>query len=56
MRALTAWERTALKATLNEISHQEIALEHGVSVRAVTLAVRRARHKLEDRTGWARTG
>ena len=44
MRALTAWERTALKATLNEISHQEITLEHGVSVPAVTLAVRRARH------------
>ena len=53
MRSLTAWEQTALKATLNGASHQQIALEHGVSVRAVTLAVRRARQKLAHQTAWA---
>ena len=53
MRSLTAWEQTAFKATLNGASHQQIALEHGVSVRAVTLAVRRARQKLARQTAWA---
>ena len=53
MRSLSAWERTALKGTLNGASHQQIALEHGVSVRAVTLAVRRARQKLAHQTAWA---
>ena len=53
MGSLSAWEQTALKATLNGASHQQIALEHGVSVRAVTLAVRRARQKLARQTAWA---
>ena len=55
MRSLTAWEHAALKATLNGASQREIALEHGVSVKAVKLAVRRARHKLAQQTAWAQT-
>ena len=56
MRSLTAWEQTALTAAVNGVSHRQIALEHGVSVRAVTLAVRRARHKLSERARCAQTG
>jgi RNA polymerase sigma factor (sigma-70 family) len=55
MGALTAWERTTLTATLNGSSHHQLALEHGVSVRAVTLAVRRARRKLAQHTARAET-
>lgn len=56
MRSLTAWEQAALKATLNGASHRQIAVRHDVTVRAVTLAVRRARHKLAQQTAWAQTG
>jgi RNA polymerase sigma factor (sigma-70 family) len=56
MRSLTAWEQTALRAAVNGVSHRQIALEHGVSVRAVTLAVRRARHKLSERARCAQAG
>jgi RNA polymerase sigma factor (sigma-70 family) len=56
MRSLTAWEQTALKAAVNGVSHRQIALEHGVSVRAVTLAVRRGRHKLSERARCAQIG
>ena len=51
MRALTEWERLALSATLAGIPHRELAVEHGVTAKAVTLAVRRARHKLAERAG-----
>lgn len=50
MGALSDWERTALHATLNAIPHREVASEHGVTSRAVTLAARRGRRKLATRT------
>ena len=50
MRALTDWERVALQASINEIPHREVAREHGVTPRAVTLAARRGRRKLASRT------
>lgn len=50
MCALSDWERTALHATLNAIPHREVASEHGVTSRAVTLAARRGRRKLATRT------
>jgi RNA polymerase sporulation-specific sigma factor len=50
MRALSDWERIALQANLNGIPHGEVAREHGVTPRAVTLAARRGRRKLAGRT------
>jgi RNA polymerase sigma factor (sigma-70 family) len=46
MSALTDWERTALHASLNGIPCGDIACEHGVTPRAVSLAARRGRRKL----------
>jgi DNA-directed RNA polymerase specialized sigma24 family protein len=50
MGALSDWERTALHATLNGIPHRDVASEHGVTSRAVTLAARRGRRKLATHT------
>lgn len=49
MRNLSDWERTALHASLNDVPHREVAREHGVTPRAVTLAARRGRRKLTAR-------
>jgi len=53
MRALTDWERTAVHASLNEIPYGDIAREHAVTPRAVTLAARRGRRKLAARAALA---
>jgi RNA polymerase sporulation-specific sigma factor len=49
MCALSDWERTALRASVNGIPHGEVAREHGATPRAVTLAARRGRRKLAAR-------
>ncbi len=46
LASLTAAERIVLAGVLNDKTHGELAAEHGWTRKAVTLAVRRARHKL----------
>jgi RNA polymerase sporulation-specific sigma factor len=48
---LTAKERAALTAMLNDKSHQQLADEQGTTRIAITLALRRARHKLAVQPG-----
>ena len=46
MASLTAAERIVVAGVLNDKTHRQLAAEHGWTRKAVTLAVRRARHKL----------
>ena len=48
LSSLTAKERIVLVGVLNDTSHRALAAEHGWSRKAVTLAMRRVRHKLAE--------
>jgi DNA-directed RNA polymerase specialized sigma24 family protein len=45
--ALTEKERVVLRGVLNGKSHRQLAADHGLTRKAVSLALRRARDKLD---------